>query len=63
MAKKFEYRTEMIHVGHDDDTAKLDKQLNALGAKGWELVGMSRDESPDDDHDEEVVLFVFKRAK
>ena len=62
MAKKFEYKTLVAHFGHDDSPKKLEKDLDALGAKGWELVGMSRDESPEDDHEEEVILFVFKRS-
>lgn len=63
MAKKYEYKTMVTNFGHDDSPKKLEKELDALGAKGWELVGMSRDESPEDDHDEEVILFVFKREK
>jgi hypothetical protein len=63
MAKSFEYRTLAMSWGHGDSTEKLDAELNRLGKKGWELVGMTRDESPTDAHDEEVVLFVFKRAE
>lgn len=62
MAKGFEYKTLTMNWGHGDGGAKVEKELNKLGAKGWELVATSRDESPDDDHDEEVVLFVFKRG-
>jgi hypothetical protein len=42
-------------------TDPIKKELNKRGADGWELVGVTRDESPVDEHDEEVVLFVFKR--
>lgn len=63
MAKKFEYKTYVTNFGHGESTAKIEKEINKLGDKGWELVGMTRDESPDDDHEEEVVLFVFKRSK
>jgi hypothetical protein len=59
----FEYDLFGAAWGHGSDTAKLKAELNKRGAEGWELVGMTRDESPDDDHDEEHVLFVFKRAK
>ena len=48
--------------GHGAATDGIRNELNARGAKGWDLVGMTRDESPTDDHDEEVVMFVFKRA-
>jgi hypothetical protein len=61
MAKSYEYKTLVANWGHGESASKLEKELNKLGDKGWELVGMTRDESPDDDHDEEVVLFVFKR--
>lgn len=59
----FEYNLYSATWGHGDDTESLRKELNRRGAEGWELVGMTRDESPDDKHEEEVVLFVFKRAK
>ncbi len=62
MAKSFEYKTLVLNWGHGDSGSKVEKELNKLGSKGWELVGMSRDESPDDDHDEEVTMFVFKRT-
>jgi hypothetical protein len=59
----FEYDIFSIAWGHGGGKAetKIRNELNARGANGWELVGMTRDESPDDDHSEEVVLFVFKR--
>jgi len=47
--------------GHDESTVSIKAELNKRGAQGWELVGMTRDENPEDKHDEEVVLFVFKR--
>jgi hypothetical protein len=59
---KFEYKSLVMNWGHGDATAAVDQKLNAMGADGWELVGMTRDESPDDDHEHEVVLFVFKRS-
>jgi hypothetical protein len=60
---KYEYDVFTASWGHGASTDKITKELNKRGDKGWELVGMTRDESPDDDHDEEVVLFVFKREK
>jgi hypothetical protein len=63
MAKSYEYRTMAIAWGHGENTEKIDAELNRLGKKGWELVGMTRDESPTDEHDDEVVLFVFKRPE
>ena len=62
MAQKFEYSVWTATWGHGESTKKIEKELNARGGKGWELVGMTRDESPGDVHEEEVVLFVFKRA-
>ncbi len=58
----FEYDIYTTQWGHGMATTGILKELNKRGAKGWELVGMTRDESPEDDHDEEVVMFVFKRA-
>ena len=63
MAKSFEYRTLAMSWGHGDSTENIETELNRLGKKGWELVGMTRDESPTDEHAEEVVLFVFKRGE
>ena len=60
---KWEYSCYTQAWGHGQDTKGIVAELNKRGAEGWELVGMTRDESPDDDHDEEVVLFVFKREK
>jgi hypothetical protein len=59
----FEYTVFTKAWGHGQATDDIVRELNTRGAEGWELVGMTRDESPEDDHDEEVVLFVFKRAK
>ena len=42
----------------DQEGAQQARRLRLGG-----FVGMTRDESPTDEHDEEVVLFVFKRAK
>jgi hypothetical protein len=63
MAKSYEYRTMAMAWGHGENTEKMDTELNRLGKKGWELVGMTRDESPTDEHEDEVVLFVFKRPE
>lgn len=61
----FEYDIFSIAWGHGGTKAesKIREELNSRGEDGWELVGMTRDESPDDDHKEEVVLFVFKRPR
>ena len=59
----FEYTVFTKAWGHGQSTEDIVQELNKRGAQGWELVGMTRDESPDDDHDDEVVLFVFKRQK
>jgi hypothetical protein len=58
----FEYNIYTQAWGHGQDTEAILTELNKRGAEGWELVGMTRDESPADDHDEEVVMFVFKRS-
>ncbi len=60
---KFEYNIYTVAWGHGQTTDKINAELNKRGAEGWELVGMTRDESPEDEHDEEVVMFVFKRGK
>ncbi|HEX4923110.1 MAG TPA: DUF4177 domain-containing protein [Bdellovibrionales bacterium] len=59
----FEYRTLVSHWSHDADTTRLSQTLNALGAEGWELAGMTRDESPDDEAENEAILMIFKRPK
>ena len=61
----FEYDVFSIAWGHGGNKAeaKIREELNSRGEDGWELVGMTRDESPDDKHSEEVVLFVFKRPR
>ena len=58
---KFEYDVFTAAWGHGAATDGIKQELNKRGAQGWELVGMTRDESPQDDHDDEVILFVFKR--
>ncbi len=60
---KFEYHCSTVQWGHGDSTAPIQKELNKLGADGWELAGLMRDESPSDAHDEEVALLIFKREK
>ena len=57
----FEYDIYTVAWGHGGETDPIKAELNKRGADGWELTGMTRDESPEDDHDEEVVMFVFKR--
>jgi len=63
MATKFEYDIFTVAWGHGASTDPIKAELNRRGAEGWELVATTRDESPADEHDEEVVMFVFKRAK
>jgi len=58
---KFEYDIFTIAWGHGSNTDGIKAELNKRGAQGWELVATTRDESPEDDHDDEVVMFVFKR--
>jgi hypothetical protein len=58
---KFEYDIYTVSWGHGVDTAPVLAELNTRGANGWELVATTRDESPSDEHDEEIVMFVFKR--
>ena len=60
---KFEYEIYTVAWGHGANTLPIVEELNKRGDEGWELVGTTRDESPEDDHAEEVVMFVFKRAK
>jgi hypothetical protein len=60
---KFEYEIYTVAWGHGAQTQPIVDELNKRGEDGWELVGTTRDESPDDDHDDEVVMFVFKREK
>jgi hypothetical protein len=60
---KFEYSLYTKAWGHGEDTKEIETELNKRGNEGWELVSMTRDESPTDEHDEEVVMFVFKRPK
>ncbi len=63
MPAKYEYDVYTATWGHGESTSKIKKELNKRGGTGWELVGMTRDESPEDTHEEEVVMFVFKRGK
>lgn len=63
MAQKFEYDLYTVSWGHGANTDAIKTELNRRGAEGWELVATTRDESPADEHDEEVVMFVFKRTK
>jgi len=60
---QWEYRCLISHWNHSADTTRLTDTMNKLGEHGWELVGMSRDESPENVAEEEAVLFVFKRHK
>lgn len=58
----FEYDIYTTAWGHGESHEPILKELNARGAKGWELVATTRDESPTDEHEHEVVMFVFKRS-
>jgi hypothetical protein len=60
---KFEYDVYAVAWGHGAPTQPIVDELNLRGEDGWELVATTRDESPEDAHDEEVVMFVFKREK
>ena len=60
---RWEYDVYTVNWGHGQPTAGIKAELNRRGAEGWELVGMVRDESPDDDHDDEAILFAFKRER
>ncbi|MCL2846641.1 MAG: DUF4177 domain-containing protein [Firmicutes bacterium] len=61
---KFEYKTVLINVmslyGKRIDTARMDKELNKLGAEGWELVA-SKSSQPGWGNDKGIVC-VFKRC-
>jgi len=59
----WEYDVYTVSWGHGQSTVQITKELNRRGAQGWELCATTRDENPEDDHDEEVVMFVFKRPK
>jgi hypothetical protein len=61
--QKFEYDLYSTTWGHGAVTDAIQGELNKRGSEGWELVATTRDESPDDNHEEEIVLFVFKREK
>jgi Domain of unknown function (DUF4177) len=61
--KKFEYDLYSTTWGHGAATDAIKGELNKRGSEGWELVATTRDESPDDNHEEEIVLFIFKREK
>lgn len=60
---RFEYDVYAVAWGHGSPTQPIVDELNRRGDEGWELVATTRDESPEDAHDEEHVLFVFKREK
>ena len=49
----FEYSIYTKAWGHGMPTDPILEELNKRGAEGWELVGMTRDESPEDDHDDD----------
>jgi hypothetical protein len=59
---RWEYDAYTVAWSSDSPTGPIKAELNRRGAEGWELVGMTRDESVDD-NDEETVLFVFKRER
>jgi hypothetical protein len=60
---KFEYDIYTVSWGHGAATEDIRKELNKRGDEGWEIVATTRDESPEDKHEEEIVMFVFKRSK
>ena len=60
---KFEYDIYTVSWGHGAATDKITEELNKRGDDGWEIVATTRDESPEDKHEEEIVMFVFKRSK
>ena len=60
---KFEYDIYTVSWGHGAATDAICKELNKRGDDGWEIVATTRDESPEDKHEEEIVMFVFKRSK
>lgn len=60
---RYEFDIYTVSWGHGAATAAILDELNRRGDDGWELVGTTRDESPDDKHDEEIVMFVFQREK
>ncbi|MEQ1877855.1 MAG: hypothetical protein ABL958_14530 [Bdellovibrionia bacterium] len=60
---QWEYRTLVSHWSHNADTTRLVESMNKLGERGWELVSVTRDESPEDVPEEEACLFLFKRQK
>jgi len=60
---KFEYDVYAVAWGHGAPTQPIVDELNRRGEEGWEVVATTRDESPEDSHDEEVVMFVLKREK
>ena len=59
--QRWEYDVYTVSWGKDAPTAPIKAELNRRGVEGWELVGMTRDESPDNDPDQEAILFAFKR--
>jgi len=59
---KWEYDAYTVAWSTGKPTGPIKAELNRRGAEGWELVGMTRDESTDD-NDDELVLFVFKRER
>ncbi len=61
--QKYEYDVYTVSWGHGSPTAGIKAELNRRGAEGWELVGMTRDESPDGKAEDEAILFAFKRNR
>lgn len=59
----WEYDVYTVSWGHGQSTAGIKAELNRRGAEAWELVGMTRDESPEGRAEEEAILFVFKRPR
>jgi len=61
--QRFEYDVYTVTWGSGTSTAGIKSELNRRGAEGWELVGLSRDESPTGKAEDESTMFVLKRAR
>ena len=63
--KYFEYRTILVSVkgifNRKMDTSRIDRELNELGAQGWELVA-SKSSMPGWGNAGEGIVCIFKRC-